>query len=227
MTLAEQLLGTMLPPDLLPETQDALRDWSRRQMRLLEATGKPVDVLLPSFPFQHLPDSQRLSYELVDWHNYPAYLLLFANDPSPFVEARFKQHALLETYAVELLTDMRYSWKRGGGDWLLRRRIDGRPMGVLHLYELSHEVIGGRVPHCCVGYAVAAPFRRQGIGREALSHLLVQAAHLFGRTEARALINADNTASDGLLRGCGFTLLEERPAGYGRNAGQLWHRLLG
>ncbi len=227
MTLAEQLLGTTLPPDLLLETQDALRAWSRRQLHRLEATGKPLKVLPPSFPFQHLPDSQRLSYELVGWHNIAAYLLLFANDPSPFVEARFKQHALLENYAVELLTDRRYSWKRAGCDWLLRRRTDNQPVGVLHLYDLSHEIIGDYVPHCCVGYAVAAPFRRQGVGREALAHLLVQAATLFGRTEARALIDADNTASRGLLRGCGFTILEERPSQYGRNAGQLWHRLLG
>ena len=226
MTLAEQLLGCRLSPGLLPETQDALRDWSRRQMCRLEATGNQIEVLPPSFPFQHLPDSQRLSYELVDWHNYPAYLPLFATDPSAFVEARFRQRELLETYAVDLLTDMRFSWKRGGCDWLLRRRTDNQPVGVLHLYELSHEIIGEFVPHCCVGYAVAAPFRRQGIGREALSHLLVQAARLFNRTEARALTCADNTASQGLLQASGFTLLEERLASHSRGAGQLWHRLL-
>ena len=230
-TLTEKLLGTHLPPDLLPETHDALRDWSRWQLRRLEHPEKPLDTVAPSFPFQHLPASARLGYELVDWSNIFTYQSLFANAPSPFVEPRFRQRALLETYAVDLLTNMRYSWKRGGCDWLLRRTTDGQPIGVLHLYDLSHydlshEVIGQHIPHCTVGFAVAAPFRQQEYGSEALNHLLIQAAGLFGRTEARALSAAENQASAALLRKCGFTLLEERSATSGRGAVRLWRREL-
>ena len=76
------------------------------------------------------------------------------------------------------------------------------------------------------GSALAAPFRRQGYGFEALGHLLAQAAGRFGRTEARALSAADNVASQALLSKCGFTLLEARPATPRRPAEQLWQRRL-
>jgi len=176
------------------------------------------------FPYQDLPPSARLSYELVTWSNVRAYLPLFANDPSPFVDARFKQQAGLEAYAEELLIELRHSWKRGGCDWLLFRHTDAQPIGVLHLYNLSHEVVAGQVPYCAVGYALAAPFRRQGYGLEALSHLLTYAASLFGRTEVRALSAVENLASEALLQRCGFTLLEERPTGHSQGAVRLWGR---
>ena len=88
----------------------------------------------------------------------------------------------------------------------------------------DHEVIAGRIPYCAVGYALAAPFRRQRYGIEALSHLLTQAARLFGRTEARALSAVENLASQALLQRCGFTLLEERPAVPSQGAVRLWQR---
>lgn len=114
----------------------------------------------------------------------------------------------MEAYALDLLTDLCYSWKHGGCDWLVRRRADGQLLGVLHLYELSHEIIGSQPPHCVVGYALATQFRRQSYGFEALNHWLTQATRLFGRTEARALSAAGNLASQALLRKSGFLLLE-------------------
>ncbi|OUJ74552.1 GNAT family N-acetyltransferase [Hymenobacter crusticola] len=178
------------------------------------------------FPYQDLPPSLRLRYELVDGSNVQAYLPLFAGDPSPFVDQRFKHQARLAVYAEELLTDLRHSCKRGACDWLVRRRTDLQPVGVVHLYNLSHEVIAGRIPYCAVGYALAAPFRRQGYGQEALNQLLTQAAQLFGRTEVRALSAVENLASQALLQRCGFTLLEERAAAYRRGAVRLWQRPL-
>ena len=55
----------------------------------------------------------------------------------------------------------------------MRRRASGEALGILHLYDLSHEIIGQQVPHCSVGYAVAAALRRQGYDPEALRHLLI------------------------------------------------------
>ena len=208
-------------PELLPEARQHLQRWAER--RALNLYAPPLTV---NFPYQNLPPSARLTYELVGWHNFPVYLPLFAADSSPFVDARFQQQAALELYAADLLTDMRYSWKRGGCDWLVRR-LDEQPVGVLHLYELSHEVINGQVPFCSVGYAVAAPFRQLGYGTEMLAHLLAQAAGLFERTEARALTNAANAASGALLRKVGFTVLEERTGGRGHDAYTLWQRYLG
>ena len=226
MAEIETLLAALLPPQLLtlrPATQATLQGWACRQRQRLGDDGAAAPPW-PSFPYQDLPPSARLAYELVGWSNVGAYLPLFAADPSPFVDARFKHRAALETYAVALLTDLRYSWKRGGCDWLMRRRAGGGALGILHLYDLSHEIIGPQVPHCSVGYAVAAPLRRQGYGLEALRHLLVQAAGLFGRTEARALSADGNLASDALVRRSGFAVIEARPAAPGRAAERLWRR---
>ena len=226
MAETDTLLAALLPlelPALRPATQAALREWARRQRHRLGDDGAAAPPR-PSFPYQDLPPSARLAYELVGWSNVGAYLPLFAADPSPFVDVRFKHRAALETYAVALLTDLRYSWKRGGCDWLVRRRTSGEALGILHLYDLSYEIIGPQVPHCSVGYTVAAPLRRQDYGLEALRHLLAQAAGLFGRTEARALSADGNLASEALLRRSGFAVLDERPAAPGRAAERLWRR---
>ena len=220
----------LLPPNLpalLPATRQEVRAWLLRQAEM--RADYPAGSRLPeaAFPYQPLPPSARLTYELVDWLNFGAYLPLFSADPSPFVDARFKSRAALESYVATLLLAQRYSWKHGAADWLVRRRADGQPLGVLHLYDLSREVIGDWIPHCAVGYALAAPFRRQGYGTEALRYLLTQAAALFGRTEARALSAADNLASRALLGTCGFAVLEERPANRYRAAITLWQRELG
>ena len=211
----------LLPPilgELLPETQQAVRAWLHRQGPHLPAEA---------FAYQSLPPSGRLTYELVGWHNFAAYLSLFAADPSPFVDARFKSRAALEAYAASLLTDLRYSWKRGACDWLVRDRARGQPVGVLHLYDLSRETIGDWRPHCAVGYALAAPHRQQGYGTEALTQLLAQAPALFEQTEARAISVTTNAASEALLRRVGFVVLEERPAIGHQAATRLWQRQLG
>lgn len=221
------LVSTLLPPNmpaLLPATRQAVRQWARRHAARLAAA--PADEPHPRTAYQDLPLSARLSYELVDWANFSTYLALFAHDPSLFVDARFKQRATLEAYAVQLLTEASSSWKRGAADWLVRRRADGQPLGVLHLYDLSREIIDGRLGHCAVGYALAAPFRRQGYAFEALSHLLEQAATRFGRSEARAIAAVDNLASEALLRKSGFVLLEERPATHSQGGTRLWQRKL-
>lgn len=229
MPSTSRAAAAFLPPSLsalLPATQQTLRQWARRQTHRHPAGAAADPKQPPLFPYQDLPPSANLSYELVRWTNVLAYLPLFGTDPSPFVDARFKHRAPLEAYAVQLLTEASHSWKRGACDWLVRRRRDNQPLGVLHLYDLSHENTNGQPPNCAVGYALAAPFRQQGHGFEALSHLLRQAATLFGRTEARALFAANNLASQALLAKCGFTLLEELPAHPGQEATHLWQRKL-
>lgn len=221
---------TYLPPaslPLLPETQRRLEKLlSFRAEVAADRNATAEELYGPSFPYQSLPPSTRLRYELMDWHNFLEYLPLFAADPSPFVDARFKSREKLEDYALSLLVELSCSFKHGACDWLLRRQSDNQPLGVLHLYELSHERWAGYRPACCVGYALAAPHRRQGYGYEALRHLLTQAAPLFGQTEARAISAAENLASQVLLRRCGFGVLEERPAMRYGGAEVLWGREL-
>ncbi|WP_191906302.1 GNAT family N-acetyltransferase [Hymenobacter baengnokdamensis] len=202
---------------LLPATQHVFQRWLLRQT---------ANSLAFTFPYQSLASSARLTYELVDWLNFPIYLTLFAGDPSPFVDARFKERSALEMYAVALLTELRFSRKHGACDWLVRRRSDEQAIGVLHLYELNHEIINDQPAPCVVGMSLAAPFRQQGYGLEAFHQLLAHTTSLFGRPEARALTAASNLAAQQVLRKSSFLLLEEYPATPRQGAMQLWQRHL-
>ena len=44
----------------------------------------------PRFYYQNLPDSERLSYELLTWDNFKQMLELFKNDANPYVNKEFK-----------------------------------------------------------------------------------------------------------------------------------------
>ena len=44
----------------------------------------------PHFDFKNLPNSENLSYKLLNWRNYKTYLKLFGKDTSPFVMDEFK-----------------------------------------------------------------------------------------------------------------------------------------
>ena len=81
MTLAERLLGTSLPPHLLPETLLDLEAWSQQQLERLAALGQPPEALPPApSAFLRRPlrakDSwlQRLFQE-VHPHKLVAYLI--------------------------------------------------------------------------------------------------------------------------------------------------------
>lgn len=161
------------------------------------------------FPFADLPPSARLRYELTQWNNYTDYLTLFQNDPSPFVDKRFKSKEALDEYAVGLLEIMCYDIKRAGCDWILRL-TDGTPVGVLHFYDLSKEQENltdeddDFFNACSIGYAVAAPYRRQGYAFEACSHLLHHAKVTFNRYKLQASTLESNLASVALLKKLGF-----------------------
>ncbi|QKG52129.1 GNAT family N-acetyltransferase [Hymenobacter sp. BRD67] len=108
----------------------------------------------------------------------------------------------------------------------MRRRSDEQAIGILHLYELNHEIVNNQPAPCVVGMSLAAPFRQQGYGLEAFHQLLAHTASLFGRTEARALTAASNLAAQQVLRKSSFILLEEYPATPLQEAMQLWLRHL-
>jgi RimJ/RimL family protein N-acetyltransferase len=169
---------------------------------------------IPRFDYQNLPDTERLSYELLTWDNFKNFLPLFENDPHPFVMDDFKTLDKLEMYAVSQLEYNWYSFKRGACDWFLRLKTTGELVGVLHLYDLNWEFMNGKHPHCCVGYAIAEPYRRQGFAMEATAHLLEQIPLLFRRYIVRAVPEGDNTVSRSLLEKLGFELLEDEGRRY-------------
>jgi RimJ/RimL family protein N-acetyltransferase len=157
----------------------------------------------PWFDFQNLPDSERLSYKLLNWRNFKTYLKLFENDENPFVMDDFKSPKGMEQYTLFMLESNRFSGKRGACDWIIYLK-NKTPIGVLHLYELNFEIYEGKHPKPQFGYAISEPFRKQGYAFEATSHLLNLIPKQFKRYEVLANTHKNNEASIGLLQKLGF-----------------------
>ena len=98
---------------------------------------KMIAARKPRFDYQNLPDTQRLTYELLSWDNYLQMLDLFENAPNPLVSKEFKTRNQLEMYAVSQLEYNWYSFKRGACDWFLRLRETDELVGILHVYNLN------------------------------------------------------------------------------------------
>lgn len=159
----------------------------------------------PSFIYLNLPDSERLSFKLVNWRNYKTYLKLFQNDTHEFVDDRFRSLDELEEYAVSVLEYQRFSKKRGGCDWFIFLKNTKTPIGVLHIYDLNWEFMDGVFFPCMIGYALSEKYRNKGFAYEASLHLLTQIPILFGRFEVQAEPRFDNLSSRNLLEKLGFS----------------------
>jgi RimJ/RimL family protein N-acetyltransferase len=159
----------------------------------------------PWFEFKNLPNSERLSYKLLNWRNFKTYLDLFENDESPFVMEDFKTPKGMEQYTLFMLESNRFSGKRGACDWIIYLK-DKTPIGVLHLYELNFEIYEGKHPKPQFGYAISEPFRKQGYAFEATSHLLNLIPKQFKRYEILVNTHKNNEASLGLLQKLGFKI---------------------
>jgi RimJ/RimL family protein N-acetyltransferase len=157
----------------------------------------------PWFDFKSLPDSERLSYKLLNWRNFTTYLKLFEKDRSPFVMDDFKTRKAMEQYTLFMLESNRFSGKRGGCDWIVYLK-DKTPIGVLHIYDLNFEIYEGKHPKPQFGYAIAEPFRKQGYAFEATTHLLNLIPNQFKRYEVLANTHKNNEASISLLEKLGF-----------------------
>lgn len=195
------------PPDLHPEA------W--KVVDLFTETRLPGAE--PLACYQNLPPSNRLTYELLNWHNYRILLDLFGQDDSLFVMTSLKNSAELDKYAAFQLSLGRYSGKRGICDWLLRLS-DGTYIGVIHLYDVSCELWKGKRSPCMCGYAIAEPFRRQGYAEEALTHLLSRLPEDFKLFEAQAEPLEANVASRALLEKVGFTFKKPFKNFWGQSA---------
>jgi RimJ/RimL family protein N-acetyltransferase len=156
----------------------------------------------PKFDFKNLPDSERLSYKLLNWRNFTTYLKLFEKDTNPFVMDDFKTRKAMEQYTLFMLESNRFSGKRGGCDWIIY--LNKTPIGVLHIYDLNFEIYDGVHPKPQFGYAIAEPFRKQGYAFEATTHLLNFIPKQFKRYEILANTHKNNEASISLLQKLGF-----------------------
>ena len=120
-----------------------------------------------SFDFSGLGPSKRLHFEIMSPENGRQLYALFQRDANPFVDSRFKEAASAREY-VDFILDSQRRFKHAACDWFIKNN-GGQYVGILHLYELSRESGSHR---CFVGYALASAYRKQGIAREAVSHLI-------------------------------------------------------
>ncbi len=156
----------------------------------------------PAFDFRDLPPSARLSYQLLTWDNYMCMHEMFERDTNPFVDERFKVSGELRRYVQYQLEYAWYSVHRGGCDWFFFR--EGRPAGVLHLYDLSRSQADDRNRLCTIGFATAGPYRQQGFTREAVNHLLDYLFEGFGMEKVLSYTRRENFAAARLLERLGF-----------------------
>ncbi len=159
----------------------------------------------PAFDFRNLPPSGNLTYELLSWDNYMQFHLLFKDDSNEFVDRRFKNIGDVRQYTEYQMEYAWYSPKRGGCDWFFLQ--DNQYAGVIHLYNLSRDKDSSY--QCTIGFATAAPFRRQGLTREAVWHLLNQVFYHFDKQEVLSYTRLGNIASMGLLKSLGFENCDE------------------
>lgn len=91
------------------------------------------------------------------------------------------------------------AWQRDHDTWLVREKASGQAIGWAGLEELSPGVWQE------TSIALGPDFMGRGYGRQILE-LLMKLAWERGGTEFRCSARAENTASQALIRSCGFLL---------------------
>ena len=158
----------------------------------------------PFFDFPPLLPSARLQYQPLDYDNYEILYQLFAEEDNPFLNIEFKEKEKIGIYVVDLHEFAKFSPKRGAFDWLIYWK--GRPIGVLHLFDLSRERADEKYKRCTIGFSIGKPFRRNGFASEAISHQIEYVfEHFKDIDRIIAYTFPDNEASIGVLKKLGFT----------------------
>lgn len=158
----------------------------------------------PFFEFPPLPPSARLQYQPLDYDNYEILHELFAEEDNPFINLEFKEKEKIGIYVVDLREFAKFSPKRGAFDWLIYWK--NRPVGVLHLFDLSRERANGKNKRCTIGFSIGKEFRRKGFASEAISHQIEYVFEHFSNIERIIAYTApNNEASIGVLTKLGFS----------------------
>ncbi len=159
----------------------------------------------PYFPFTNLPDTERLSFEMVNEHNYPAIYDLFRDDPSPFVIDEYKDWDKLEDYMDYQLYWNRNATKRASCDWLVQLKSTKATIGIVNLYELRRETFNDHHKRGFIGYNIAQQHRRQYYATEAVKQLIQYTHNQHNLNKLVAHLEKENTASRDFLLKLGFT----------------------
>jgi RimJ/RimL family protein N-acetyltransferase len=164
--------------------------------------------------FPPIPPTAHLTFERLTRGNAERCWAMFPGDTNPFLDEYFTDRQKFEEYIGQLCDYMPRSLKHGGADWLVCRRGDGdgdvnanvmQDVGILHVYDLSLENFDDSLERCTIGFVTAAPFRRQGVMREAVPHFVEYIAREIRRPRVLAYAKRDNAASVALLRSLDFT----------------------
>ena len=158
----------------------------------------------PHFNFNNIGASDRLTYHLLDKHNYLEVLEMFKDDENKFVQSDYKSLEKLEKYVHYLLNYARFSAKRAGCDWIFRLKETGESLGLLNLYELSLENYNDKHKKCMIGFTTCEKFRRQYYTSEAVKSLI---HHIFEEMRMEKIIAhtyKDNYVSKAFLKHLSF-----------------------
>lgn len=182
----------------------SVRITERMQTRMDKIRSMRRPEAQPYFHFPELLPSERLSYRPLGYDNYLTLSELFIDDSSPYTNPEFKQLERIELYVVSLLEFAQYSPKRCGKDWIVHQIGSDLPVGVVHIYDLTKETQRDSHRNCTIGFAIAAPYRRQGFAKEAVGHLTSYIFQHFDLTHILAYTIKENQPSQQLLNNLGF-----------------------
>lgn len=137
-------------------------------------------------------ETERLIIRDITQADVPAYMHLVEECPEAFPEdiIGLSQEEFRERH--EAYITWQYGFY-GFGMWGLFNKKDGTMIGA-----------AGIDSDGCLGYAVSAPYRRQGFAFEACSFILKYAAEELGFDRIDVKISASNTASAALARKLGL-----------------------
>lgn len=166
-----------------------------------------------SFNFTELPNSERLSYEMLNQSNYMAVYTMFKNDDNPFVIKEYKEIDKLKQYVDVMLNYTRNTSKNAGCDWLVKHKQTGNYISIINLinlYELKRETFNNYHKKCMIGFTTEKNHRQKYYTLEAVKNLIDYAIDHFGMELIIADTNKKNEVSKNFLRKLGFADAENK-----------------
>jgi RimJ/RimL family protein N-acetyltransferase len=154
----------------------------------------------PYFLFPEIPISQSLYYERLNEKNYSQLPNLFAFDPSPYIQTRYKNDTGAKLMWEKYEQYVKYSLKHCGCDWFMRLKNTGEYIGFLNLYDLNAEFVGSNHNRCTIGFQTSIPYRKLGLTEEGVTQLLHYAFTYFDINLILAYTQKDNMPSQSLLK---------------------------
>ncbi|MCU0426447.1 MAG: GNAT family N-acetyltransferase [Candidatus Kapabacteria bacterium] len=175
--------------------------------------------------FPTIPPFKNYGFERLTRENSERCWEMFRDDENPFLDEYFTDRDEFLSYISSLCDYMPRSVKRGGADWLVTQSgsnvgasfSKNNDIAILHCYDLSLEPFEYNDISCTIGFATAAPFRRQGVMRDIVPHFVQYLARELGRTRILAYTKQANIPSQNLLKSLDFMTVNEEFVGSERN----------